>query len=116
MSHPEIDVSIAGGQQDGWTVVSVEGEIDLSTANQLREALGGAIDDGATHLAVDLRPVRFMDSMGLGVLIGARRRLTEEGGEFALVCEEGPVQRVLVISGLTEVFRVVMRPEDLGGA
>jgi anti-sigma B factor antagonist len=113
MGAPEMELSIDAGEHDGWQVVTVTGEIDLYTAPTLRDALGSAVDGGADRVAVDLRPVGFMDSMGLGVLIGSRRRLTERGGAFALICEEGPVRRVLDVSGLTKVFDVVERPEDL---
>ena len=105
-----MDLSIDAGTQGSWKLLTVAGEIDLYTAPKLREALG---DVGPDDIAVDLRGVRFMDSMGLGVLIGARRRTVEGGGRFALVCTEGPVLRVLDVSGLTTVFEVVSSPEAL---
>jgi len=106
-----MDLSIDTGTRGAWKVLTVNGEIDLYTAPKLREALGEA--DGGADVVVDLRGVRFMDSMGLGVLIGARRRTVEGDGRFALVCTEGPVLRVLDVSGLTTVFEVVNTPEDL---
>jgi anti-sigma B factor antagonist len=111
MSASEMDLSIDQGTQGSWRLLTVSGEIDLYTAPKLREALSAT--DGGTDLAVDLRGVRFMDSMGLGVLIGARRRTVEGDGRFALVCTEGPVLRVLDVSGLTTVFEVVSTPEAL---
>ena len=111
MGASEMDLSIAQGAQGAWRLLTITGEIDLYTAPKLREALGEA--DGGADVVVDLRGVRFMDSMGLGVLIGARRRTVEGDGRFALVCTEGPVLRVLDVSGLTTVFEVVSTPEAL---
>ena len=108
-----MDLLIRSESHGLWTLLGVTGEIDLYTSPQLRDALASAVDQGAPKLAVDLREVRFMDSMGLGVLIGARRKLTEVDGAFALVCGDGPVRRVLDVSGLTQVFEVVGSPEDL---
>ena len=106
-----MDLSIETSTRGDWKLLTVGGEIDLYTAPKLRESLGdpSAAGDGA----VDLRGVRFMDSMGLGVLIGARRHAVERGKRFALVCAEGPVLRVLDVSGLTSVFEVVGDPEAL---
>lgn len=113
MNDPEIDLVIGTSERGAWAVLSVTGEIDLYTSPQLRDALTTAVDSGSRKLAVDLREVRFMDSMGLGVLIGARRKIAELDGSFALVCGEGPVRRVLDVSGLTQVFEVVGSTEDL---
>lgn len=82
------------------------GEVDLYTAPQLRERVAWAIEDGASRIVVDLADVSFMDSSGLGVLIGALRRLRERGGELAVVCGEGPVRRLLAITGLDRLFPV----------
>jgi len=111
MSASEMDLTIETGTQGAWKLLTVSGEIDLYTAPKLREALTNA--DTGPDVGVDLRAVRFMDSMGLGVLIGARRRTVESGGRFALVCTDGPVLRVLDVSGLTTVFEVVNAPEAL---
>ncbi len=113
MGTPEMDIAIETGMQGTWHVLAVTGEIDLYTAPALRDALANT---PATSLAVDLRGVRFMDSMGLGVLIGARRRATEGERGFALICGEGPVLRVLDVSGLTRVFDVVASPAELPDA
>jgi anti-sigma B factor antagonist len=113
---PETDLQITHRSNDEWHVVTVSGEIDLYTAPALREALTKAIESGAQRLGVDLRSVPFMDSMGLGVLIGARRRLAERDGQIALISEEGPVRRVLDVSGLATVFQVVGSLDELPGA
>jgi anti-sigma B factor antagonist len=113
MSAQERSFATATHDHAGWKIVVVEGEIDLSTAPALRQMLTAEADGGAHHVAVDLRSVGFMDSMGLGVLIGARRRLTEGGGDLALVCVGGPVRRVLDVSGLADIFTIVASDEAL---
>jgi anti-sigma B factor antagonist len=92
---------------EGWTVVAVHGELDLHTSPSLRDALGRAIDDGAGWLALDLADVPFMDSSSLGVLVGALKRLREKGGEMALVGVQGSPSKVVSLTGLDSVFRVV---------
>jgi anti-sigma B factor antagonist len=87
-------------------VVTLAGEVDLSTAPALRERLASLIDGGASSIVVDLRQVSFMDSTGLGVLMGAHLRVRERAGELRLVAGEGPVLRVLTLAKLTEVFPV----------
>ena len=61
-----------------WTVLSVKGEVDLYTAPRLKERLAELTGKGRTNLAVDLQGVEFMDSTGLGVLIGALKAV--QGG------------------------------------
>jgi anti-sigma B factor antagonist len=95
-----------------WTIVSVRGEVDLSTTPQLREALTTAAGSGSA-VAVDVREVPFMDSMGLGVLVGARRRAGESGTGFALISDGGPIIRLLDVSGLGTMFRVVSDEGEL---
>jgi anti-sigma B factor antagonist len=98
----DLHVTAAGG----YTVVEVGGEIDLASAPQLRDCLHQTIDAGSRQLVVDLRQVSFIDSEGLGVLVGARRRLLRYGhdGGIQLVCAHGLVLRVLRVTGLDGVF------------
>lgn len=104
----EIDHRAAGD----WKIVAVRGEVDLSTTPQLREALTAAAESGAP-VAVDVREVPFMDSMGLGVLVGARRRAGESGAGFAIISDGGPITRLLDVSGLGTMFRVVRDEGEL---
>ncbi len=81
----EIDLTMQLRRVGGWTVVSVEGELDLYSAPQLREAVTAAVQDGADHIVLDLTGVPFMDSSGLGVVVACLKHLRETGGELSVV-------------------------------
>ena len=98
--HMKLDV----GEQSGAHVVTVVGEIDISTAPELRRRLSTLVDDGAGRVIVDLEGVEFLDSTALSVLIGARRRLERQGRDLELVCTRAPVLRVLAVTGLARYF------------
>ena len=61
---------------DGWTILGVTGEVDVATAPSMREQLIALIAGGDSRLIVDLSPVDFLDSTGLGVLVGALKPLS----------------------------------------
>lgn len=80
----------------GDTVVEVGGEIDVATAPEFRDCLYRAIDTQPRRVVADLRQVSFIDSVSLGVLVGAQRRLrTHADRSIELVCAEGLVLRIL---------------------
>jgi anti-anti-sigma factor len=64
---------VTEGQQGGWAVVRVSGEMDLATSPALRQQVHDAVADGRHSLVLDLSQVLFCDSSGVGVLIAARR-------------------------------------------
>jgi anti-sigma B factor antagonist len=86
------------------TRVQVSGDLDLCTASELRSELRRLIDHGTKHLILDMRDVGFMDSAGLVVLIYGRKRVSALGGTFALLDPTDAIQKVLAITGLTNVF------------
>jgi anti-sigma B factor antagonist len=86
------------------SLIAVHGQADLHTAPALREALGDAIDDGADRLIVDLSDATFVDSMTLGVLLGAVKRLRARGGQVAIVCQSPHIRRIFEITLLDRVF------------
>ena len=88
----------------GHLVLEVGGEIDVYTAPQLRERLISLVDGGARHVVVDLGRVEFLDSTGLGVLVGALKRLRGAGGELFLVCGQERLLKIFRITGLDRVF------------
>ena len=93
------------------TVVEVGGEVELYSAQQLRDALIRVCEVERPCIVVDLTRVSFIDSTGLGVLVGALKRASERG-TLALVCPQQRVRRVLEITGLTEVFPMYDVLED----
>ena len=87
-------------------VLQVVGEVDLYTAPQLREPVRELAAKGAVHLIADLSQVSFLDSTGLGVLVGALKRLREAGGSLTLVISAPRILRLFQITGLTKVFAI----------
>jgi anti-sigma B factor antagonist len=87
-------------------VVAASGELDMSSAPDLKAAIRAATERGATTLVVDLGDVTFIDSTAIGVLLAARERLRQSGGALELVCAEPNVLRVLEIVGMETVAGV----------
>ena len=85
-------------------IVRFEGDLDLATAGALRDELLDARKNRAESLVVDLSAVKFVDSVGLSLLVTARNRLQEEGVEMRLVLPE-KLRLLFDISGLTEVLQ-----------
>jgi anti-sigma B factor antagonist len=101
-----MDLRLDVSERDGWSVLTVGGEIDVATAPRLREQLLRLVGDGNHRIVVDLGEVDFIDSTGLGVLIGALKRVRAHDGDLALVCTENRILKVFEITGLDRVFRL----------
>jgi len=89
---------------DRLSVIAVHGQADLHTASDLRSAISEAIDRGAMHLVVDLSEATFIDSMTLGVLLGAVKRLRPSGGAVSVVCTDPHIRRIFEITLLDRIF------------
>jgi anti-sigma B factor antagonist len=98
--------SVAKHDLDSHTsVVAVTGELDLSSAPELKWTLVDLLDAGCKQLVVDLSQVTFMDSTALGVLIGVNRGL-DVGARLAIVSENTNVLRIFELSGLDGAFAI----------
>ena len=89
---------------DDCAVLQVAGEIDLYTAQKLRQRVADLIDDGTLHIIADLRGVDFLDSAGLAALVGSLKRLRTRGGSFTLAVSPGRTVQLLHITGLARAF------------
>jgi anti-sigma B factor antagonist len=85
-------------------VVEVSGWIEIASAPQLRDTLIALIDEGHLHLVIDLSEVAFLDSTGLGVLIGLLHRLRSRDGSLALAGANERVYKVFRTTQLTKVL------------
>jgi anti-sigma B factor antagonist len=98
---------------DGVDVVSISGEIHLSTAPRFREALDTVIENGDGKLVLDLSAVEFIDSTGLSVLLNALRLINQRQGHMAIVCSNPTVLRLFEITSLDATFEIFV---DRAGA
>ncbi|HEY6326319.1 MAG TPA: STAS domain-containing protein [Candidatus Cybelea sp.] len=112
MTHDELSIDLKTEDAGDTLVFRLRGSLDLATAPTVRAAVSDATDNDSHHIIVDLTQLDFLDSTGLGVLIGAHRRAAEHGGSLRLVVHNGPISRLMHITGLIGVFAVYHSLED----
>lgn len=105
------DFRLEVDQTSNGPVVSVSGDVDLHSAPELRDRLAAIIDEEGAVVTVDLSETSFLDSMALGVLLGARKRLAAIGGELELVVSNPDIRRVFEITMLDRVFTIHLSRE-----
>jgi anti-sigma B factor antagonist len=111
MSMKSLDLDEFGATRyeaiDGTQIVSVTGEVDLSSVPWLAEVIRRAKEQAGgepSHVVVDLSEVEFMDTAGLEVLLEEWNSSRRLDGRMCLVAPEGPLTRLLEVSGLGELF------------
>ena len=86
--------------------INIEGEIDVYTSPKVKEALNDLINKGHYNLIVNLEGVSYIDSTGLGVLIGALKRVKENNGDIRLICNNMQIKKIFDITGLVKIFGI----------
>jgi anti-sigma B factor antagonist len=99
-----VDLTLETRQADDVTVVAVGGEIDVYTAPKLRDKITELVGEGHYHLLVDMAAVEFLDSTGLGVLVGGLKKVRAHEGSLDLVCNQDRLLKIFRITGLAKVF------------
>ncbi|RSN59805.1 anti-sigma B factor antagonist [Streptomyces sp. WAC 04229] len=98
----EINYSDVGG----WAVVEIRGEVDVYTVPTIKQHMIERLADGLRRFVIDLRGVTFIDSMGLGVLVGALKRVQAVRGELKLVITDAHTKQLFALTGLRHVFPI----------
>ena len=101
-----MDLGLEVEERGDVAVLAVSGEVDVATVPRLREQLHGLVASGTPRIVVDLDAVDFLDSTGLGVLVGALKRLRAAEGTFGLVCAKEPLLKIFRITALDQVFPI----------
>jgi anti-sigma B factor antagonist len=99
-----MELEIASEHSDDFCVLTLKGEVDVYTAPRLKERMVELVDSGCAKIIVDLDEVGFIDSSGLGVLVGGLRRVKEHDGAIRLVCSRDNIMKIFRITGLDKVF------------
>ncbi len=101
-----MDIRVSSRDEGSRTVVEVAGEIDVSSADALRDEISNVLERERFDLVIDLRAVQFMDSTGLGVLVGTLKKVRSQGGTLQLVIDSERLLKVLRLTALLQVFTV----------
>ena len=99
-----MDLVVRVEDLDGWAVARVQGDVDLTTAPRLREQVIQVVVDGQPRVVLDLEGVDFIDSTGLGVLVGLLKRTRSQGGDLRLVSTRPSLRKVLELTALDQAL------------
>jgi len=92
--------------REGVAVVGLSGEVDVYTSPRVKQEIVDLLNQGATRLVIDVSKVEYLDSTGLGVLIGGLKRAREHDGDLRLICDNPRILRIFEITGLTKIFDI----------
>lgn len=104
-----VDVQVA--DEGGWTIVSVVGELDLAVAPRIRHAVAEVLGPSrssveAPRVVLDLGSVHFIDSSGLGIVLGVLRRVRLAGGDLRVVATEAQVTDLFALLALDTILEI----------
>jgi len=101
----DIEVGVRKSSDSAY-IVDIAGEVDIFTSPKVKEALALLIDQQHYCVVVNMSKVRYIDSTGLGVLIGGLKRVREHGGAMNLVLANGQIRKIFDITGLVKIFGI----------
>ena len=105
MEEPTMGIAV-DETRPPYTVLSVSGEIDVTTSPRLREKILELLEPRGRRLVIDLEATEFLDSTALGILVGASKRLRAAGGSLKVVCSQPRILRTFKVTNLEKVFSV----------
>lgn len=108
MAQDLLSIDVQSTPDGKAQIFVLHGSLDISTSPTVRAALVEAADRGQHEIIVDLTHLEFLDSTGLGALIGAHKRARDHNGRVRLVVQEGQILRLLRITGLLGIFPVYL--------
>ena len=103
--------------KSNYLIVRFEGDlIGENRRNELYNSIKGSIEKGVNHCAIDITNVRYINSSGIGVLITILTKFRNKGGEVVLIKPSDHVKKLLVITKLTNIFKVVEHESEVEAA
>jgi anti-sigma B factor antagonist len=102
----EADLDLKIYRAGNVPVVDLAGDLDTYTCSRLREAILDLIENGESRIVIGMSKVNYIDSSGLGTLVGGLRRVGELNGGLAISGASEQIKKVFSITGLNKVFRL----------
>ena len=110
MAQQKVEIDLEDAE--GYRILRPRGDLDVYTVGSLRDALGKLVEERSARVVVDLDGVPFMDSSGLGALMGGVRRLRETGGDLAIACTREQHLKLFTITGFGEGVSIAPTAEE----
>ena len=110
MAQQKVEIEIT--DSEGYRILKPTGDLDVYTVGSLRDAIGKMIEEETPKVVVDLDGVPFMDSSGLGALMGGVRRMREMGGDLAIACTREQHLKLFTITGFGEGVSIAPTVEE----
>lgn len=104
VTEMEADLNIEVHRMGSVPIVDLSGDIDAYTCAKLREAILELLEKGELRIVISMTNVNYIDSSGLGTLVGGLRRVSERNGGLAISGASAQIQKVFGITGLNKVF------------
>src|SRR5919108_1118881 len=101
-----MDLDVETTQRGEASILTLRGEIDVYTAPRLRQSIVDLVDGGTRQIVVDMEKVDFLDSTGLGVLVGGLKRVKDRDGSMKLIATQDRILKIFDITGLSKVFPI----------
>ncbi|MFF1400096.1 STAS domain-containing protein [Streptomyces sp. NPDC058287] len=98
--HESVDCRVASG----WTVVEANEDIDIAFAPLVQAAVIRRLAEGHRHFVLDLCSTRFLDSMGLGMIVAITKRIKSCHGSLRIACSDEWLLQVFLLGGLRHVY------------
>lgn len=92
-------------ENDFWDI-SLKGELDVSTADKLKEYLHNLADEKVLDMKINLDKLDYIDSTGLGVMIGVLKKLKTDNKEIHILNPKSNVKKIFTITGLDKIFKM----------
>ena len=107
-----MDLDLETTKRGDASILTLHGEIDVYTAPRLRQAIVDLVEAGEHRIVVDMEKVDFLDSTGLGVLVGGLKRVKTNEGTLAIVVTQDKILKIFEIIGLNRVFPIARTVDD----
>lgn len=108
----EMDLQIKVRKSGIVSMIDLTGEVDAYTSARFREIMIELIDGGSKNLVISMASVEYIDSCGLGALVGGLKRISENNGKIVIVCDRPQVRKVFEITGLEKVFPLFVSEDE----
>lgn len=108
-----IDLAINISQDQDWKVITLKGELDDYQASKLTQAFNKIIDDSEiTQIILNLDEVSFVDSVGLGTIAIAGKKLLDKSGHLHIVCSQQKIAKMVNLSGIISATKETIQLFD----